>query len=704
MAIVMEYGLMPQMLKELDESLSSDAFDVNVFSPAREQSKRKTDYKNIQKNRFPCVNILLLSWNDLRTEWNAVRAKPPKGSKTRGKFEVEQDGKWTEIEESDSEGEDRADNTQEDDRMFELQVKYAEKHSKIAEEFVGKTFYDLRFSFIFYDEVHLVRNPDTERFAAARRLSSRGEVVIGMSASPMWNSPLDTINVVRAMGARLAKAPLLTSVPKNIFNPTGMGEKRIDKHYTDCHNDIQNLMRLYFKLENTRLTIQRQIRDDAGGLCGLSERQALRRKRAEQARKLAKENADSETEDDEEAEVVDGVDANDGSEGSENDEGDDDSAQDVSESGTDPESDSNSQKESEDEEEDDEEKGNGDGDGNDGSADEESAVDSDANENIDATADSDEEDDVEALANEWNLVLLPDVPESKNIEERWAKLRDDMIKQVMIPIHTLISSRWIRRIDTTLSCDGPILSLPNVQKRDVFVPLTAEQRKEYEMAGGSTNSLPRGIETIARLALVKLSPKLDYLIGELKKNLAADARLPQDKKRKFVVYVHWVRGDLLDPIVDYLAKAGIPAATVNGKMSADHRANVVETFQKDADHSSTKGKHSRVLVISDCSSAGVNLQRANVVYMLDQAWTMAKFDQISGRVLRLGQKRAVEIVNVFVERTIDSGMRFTQIRKERLIRALDKDAHLMAPLLKPWVKSIEAPEPDSRPAKKAKLQ
>jgi superfamily II DNA/RNA helicase len=64
----------------------------------------------------------------------------------------------------------------------------------------------------------------------------------------------------------------------------------------------------------------------------------------------------------------------------------------------------------------------------------------------------------------------------------------------------------------------------------------------------------------------------------------------------------------------------------------------------------------RLFLSTDAGGVGLNLQTASVVINMDQPWNPAVLEQRTGRVHRLGQHRAVQVIDFIAQGTIEEGM------------------------------------------------
>ncbi len=115
---------------------------------------------------------------------------------------------------------------------------------------------------------------------------------------------------------------------------------------------------------------------------------------------------------------------------------------------------------------------------------------------------------------------------------------------------------------------------------------------------------------------------------------------------KAVVFSQWTGTH--DVIIRRLEDRGIGYVSFHGGVPSEKRPALVERFRIDPD--------CRVFLSTDAGAAGLNLQHASTLVNMDLPWNPALLEQRIGRVHRMGQKRAVQIVNFIAKGTIEEGM------------------------------------------------
>ncbi|MDD5656487.1 MAG: SNF2-related protein, partial [Elusimicrobia bacterium] len=137
------------------------------------------------------------------------------------------------------------------------------------------------------------------------------------------------------------------------------------------------------------------------------------------------------------------------------------------------------------------------------------------------------------------------------------------------------------------------------------------------------------------------SPKLE----EFRKVLG---ELLETPGQKLVIFSQWERMLRLAELYvrNILEERGARHVMFTGALSLRKRDAEVRRFHEDPD--------CRIFFSTDAGGVGLNLQRAaSVVVNLEMPWNPAVLEQRVGRVLRLGQKKSVEVVNFISSECIE---------------------------------------------------
>lgn len=89
-------------------------------------------------------------------------------------------------------------------------------------------------------------------------------------------------------------------------------------------------------------------------------------------------------------------------------------------------------------------------------------------------------------------------------------------------------------------------------------------------------------------------------------------------------------------------------AHLHGGVLSHKRGDLLQVVRED--------QACRVFLSTDAGGTGLNLQQASTVINLDMPWNPAVLEQRISRVYRLGQERAVRVINFIAEGTIEHGM------------------------------------------------
>lgn len=157
------------------------------------------------------------------------------------------------------------------------------------------------------------------------------------------------------------------------------------------------------------------------------------------------------------------------------------------------------------------------------------------------------------------------------------------------------------------------------------------------------------------------SSKLRALIDDLKQ------RRGRDPTTKALVFSQWRTP--LDCMAKIFIRENIRFLRVDGTVLAKTRSERQAAFNSDPNIGA-------MLCSMNCCSEGINLQGANVVYILDLWWTDAKEKQAGNRSHRVGQTRPVEIVHLVATNTIEERVLELQRRKRNIADATNGSSAL----------------------------
>jgi SNF2 family DNA or RNA helicase len=151
--------------------------------------------------------------------------------------------------------------------------------------------------------------------------------------------------------------------------------------------------------------------------------------------------------------------------------------------------------------------------------------------------------------------------------------------------------------------------------------------------------------TVPVVRMVEPSSKLDRLM-----ELLEDTPLDHEPIVVFSQFKGSIR--LLE---ERCKKAGISLATLTGDTPQRDRADNIRGFQE--------GKYQVFAGTIAAGGVGITLTRASTVVFLDRAWSPSQNRQAEDRLHRIGQKNAVQVIDIMARSTVDLGRR-QQIEKK----------------------------------------
>src|SRR5258708_5253915 len=214
--------------------------------------------------------------------------------------------------------------------------------------------------------------------------------------------------------------------------------------------------------------------------------------------------------------------------------------------------------------------------------------------------------------------------------------------------------------------------LPERTDRNFFVPLSAEQRGEYEAHEGVGSRLApianrrpltqQEQEKLMRhLGMMRMVCDTDFILNpehracpkltELEKLLEECRDSPEVK---VIVFSEWER--MLELVRDLCRKLELGFAWHTGTVPQKRRRAEINVFKSDP--------ACRVFLSTDSGASGLNLQNASVVINCDLPWNPAKLEQRIARAWRKHQTRPVTVFNLISENTIENRMLETLALKQ----------------------------------------
>ena len=216
--------------------------------------------------------------------------------------------------------------------------------------------------------------------------------------------------------------------------------------------------------------------------------------------------------------------------------------------------------------------------------------------------------------------------------------------------------------------------LPERTINNFFVTMTDEQRKRYDeysdRVARITSILKRRPLTADEskqlqrfLACMRMIADTPYILDpecrdcpkleELEEILS---EICQNPDNKIIIFSEWER--MLVLIKEHIEKMGIAFAWHTGSVRQDKRREEINRFKGDPT--------CRFFLTTDAGSTGLNLQVANTVINIDLPWNPAKLEQRIARAWRKHQTRAVQVINLICEDSIEHRMLTTLAQKQQL--------------------------------------
>ncbi|KAJ5065861.1 DNA repair protein rad5 [Bipolaris maydis] len=166
------------------------------------------------------------------------------------------------------------------------------------------------------------------------------------------------------------------------------------------------------------------------------------------------------------------------------------------------------------------------------------------------------------------------------------------------------------------------------------------------------------------------STDLPTTVWPTKLRAILDSVQRQGSNDKCIIFSAWKT--TLDIMASILDVALVPYFRIHGSIPASRRSKVLDDFEQ----STTV----RVLLITlGTGAVGLNkMKAANIVHIIEPQWNPSVENQAIGRIIRLGQEKAVKIFRYIMKGTVEEAVQSRQLRKLQLARGgfgLSKDDH-----------------------------
>ncbi|MBI5383231.1 MAG: DEAD/DEAH box helicase [Verrucomicrobia bacterium] len=236
-------------------------------------------------------------------------------------------------------------------------------------------------------------------------------------------------------------------------------------------------------------------------------------------------------------------------------------------------------------------------------------------------------------------------------------------------LHERIAPYMLRRRKSDVETE-----LPDRTDRQHFVKLTPKQQQAYDehhevVARLSAAAARRPLtqqeqdRLMRHLAMMRMVCDTPYILdpdvrdcpklGELEK-IIEECR--DNEGVKVIVFSEWEK--MLELVRELCQRLKLGFAWHTGSVPQQRRRAEINAFEGDGD--------CRVFLSTDSGSTGLNLQNASVVINCDLPWNPAKLEQRIARAWRKHQTRAVTVINLVAENTIEHNMLGTLANKQAL--------------------------------------
>lgn len=229
--------------------------------------------------------------------------------------------------------------------------------------------------------------------------------------------------------------------------------------------------------------------------------------------------------------------------------------------------------------------------------------------------------------------------------------------------------------------DEVLKQLPERRDKNFFVPMTKEQ---YLLHDEQMELVARLVAKWRRFKFLCEADQRRLQIALNFMRMAADNTYLVDKKtvhgpkieelevllkelvleggQKAVIFSQWLR--MTELVEGVLKNNSIQYVHLNGSVPSKQRKDLMARFKDDP--------ACKVFLSTDAGGVGLNLQSGSVVINMDIPWNPAVLEQRIGRVHRLGQKRAVQVINFVSSSSIESRiLDLLQFKRSLFTGALD---------------------------------
>ena len=219
--------------------------------------------------------------------------------------------------------------------------------------------------------------------------------------------------------------------------------------------------------------------------------------------------------------------------------------------------------------------------------------------------------------------------------------------------------------------------LPDRTDKIRFVPLSPSQKDQYaaheaQVARLRAISKRRPLtqqeqdKLMRELAMMRMACDTTYILDPDDRSCPKVAELEKiledcrENDAKAIVFSEWER--MLELVRDVCKRLKLGYAWHTGSVPQQRRRAEINAFKNE--------RSCRVFLSTDAGATGLNLQAASVVVNCDLPWNPAKLEQRIARAWRKHQTRAVTVINLVSEDTIEHRMLETLAHKRALADGL----------------------------------
>jgi hypothetical protein len=236
-------------------------------------------------------------------------------------------------------------------------------------------------------------------------------------------------------------------------------------------------------------------------------------------------------------------------------------------------------------------------------------------------------------------------------------------------LHDRIKPYMLRRRKADVETE-----LPERTNQNHFVALSDEQQAEYEGHEGTVARLAsiakrrpltqqEQDKLLRHLNMMRMVCDTNYILHHDQRQCPKLAELEkileecrENSDVKIIVFSEWER--MLELVKGLCEGLELGFAWHTGTVPQQRRRAEINMFKSDP--------HCRVFLSTDSGATGLNLQNASVVINCDLPWNPAKLEQRIARAWRKHQTRAVTVINLISEKTIEHRMLDTLSNKRAL--------------------------------------